>query len=493
MNKKLTIACFVWASATIFTGCKKNDIQKPASGNPAKTSAQAAADGKWDLLGYGFNATGNLIDGSSSSDAPIIDMSRFEADYLSRIDVNNTGSGTQDYYAGANALDYLKDVNRRKSSALAATVGDKANENKGFFSASVSLNRADQNTNTYSSKYSYATFEALRKIRRIRFTDDVSTSLLLNYLTPEFANNIATQSADYLVKRYGTHVLLDITLGGRLRSDFSASLVKKDDYSKKVRGVKAGLFGGVAKMIGIDLSGEISKEEIQQTTIESRSRQYTLTFYGGTNSGRTISYDSNGNTTESFSISSWEQSITPTNCAMVDIGKSIPLYDLIADPTKKQQVKAAVEQYILNSQHAESEEVATYEFFSPSTGGHVFTINVNDYPYAQNGWQNYGAKFFVFATQKPGTLPVHMFVNARQNQHVITINRNDYAYEQNGFSYQGIKFYAYPRQVTGTIPVYSYYYPASYKHTYTAYPNDYPYEQNGWQNQGVAFYAYPLD
>lgn len=131
------------------------------------------------------------------------------------------------------------------------------------------------------------------------------------------------------------------------------------------------------------------------------------------------------------------------------------------------------------------------EFFHPQTGGHVFTINVNDYPYAQNGWQNFGVKFHAFRTQVPGSLPVHLFIYQRYNRHVYTVDRYGWPYENEGAAYAGVSFYAYPMQVNGTLPVYTFYSASTNKNTYTAYPGEYAYEQNGWRNLNINFYAYP--
>ncbi|MBB5636835.1 hypothetical protein HDE68_002748 [Pedobacter cryoconitis] len=131
------------------------------------------------------------------------------------------------------------------------------------------------------------------------------------------------------------------------------------------------------------------------------------------------------------------------------------------------------------------------EFFHPRTGGHAFTINVNDYNYAQNGWQNFGVKFNAYRNQIPGTLPVHLFLYERANRHVYTINRYDWNYEGEGGRYIGIAFYAYPGQVPGALPVYAFYHASNNKNTYTAYPGEYAYEQNGWRNLGINFYAFP--
>ena len=506
MIKKTKTAFVILAFAAVLAGCKKSetlksDSQITATGN----STLSGGDGKWDLLGFGLDVTKDLFAESSVSDVTIFDMIKFENDFKDRIDakinVTTSTSGSEQYYSGASALDYAVDINNKRSFDINgnATIAG-AKKATGTepspdlnFTGSFVRNSSDQKTTTYSSKYSYATYEVEQKVKRIRFTGDVTMDLLKEYLAPEFVSNIANWSAADLVARYGTHVMLDFSIGGRLRFNYSGIVKNESDTQKTTSYVKTGFGLNMLKLLGVNITVDKTKEEMTKVSTETRNKDYTGKFYGGTNSGKSMAIDKDGNTTENLNIASWQQSITEKNARLVDVGRAVFLYDFITDPTKKALVKAEVEKHIKDSQIQQLGEVAVFEFFHQSTGGHVFTTKVNEYPYAQNGWSNFGVKFYTFNTQKFGTVPIHSYVHSGQNQHVLTSNRAGYPYEQNGFTYAGIQFYAYPNQVAGTVPVYSFYHAQSHKHTYTAYPNEYAYAQNGWNSEGVAFYAYSLD
>ncbi|AOM78741.1 MAC/perforin domain-containing protein [Pedobacter steynii] len=492
MKKNLKCISLILVATAIFSGCKKNEQPKSDSEIITKGNNLSIGDGKWDVLSYGYDVTGDFLNPNNISDAPILDMKRFETDYLQRIDVGTGSIGTDSAYIGSSAIDYLKEVSKKRSWGLEASYGQKESKdtNKTFFSASVNRNKQDDTKSTFYSRFSYASYESYRAVKRIRFTGDAPVSLLMNYLTPEFINNVATRDADYLVSRYGTHVLLDITLGGRLRFDYSATIANQSEYSRKVRNTKVGI-AGFLKKVGINFSSDVSNEEINKVLTESSSKQFTVTYYGGTTSGLSLTADANGNFSQSLNIASWQQSVNDRNSQLVEIGKAVRLSDFITDPVKKSQVNAAIDKRINDSQIKELGELPVHEFHNASSGGHVFTINKNDYPYEQNGWEYFGVKFHAFTTQKSGTLPVHLFIKDSVGQHVLTINRNDYPYLQNGYTYAGVAFYAYPNQANGTLPVYIYYNAQINKHTYTAYPGEYAYEQNGWQNDGVSFYAFP--
>ncbi|PTS99769.1 hypothetical protein DBR11_11580, partial [Pedobacter sp. HMWF019] len=325
----------------------KSDSEILSKGN----SKLSGGDGKWDLLGYGLDATGDMLDLASVSDAPIIDVEKFDNDYHTRIDLNGTIEGTFGLYVGYSALDYLNDVSNTKSFDGKGDVkiaGTEKGKEKNF-SASLKTSSSNQTTNTYSSKYSYATYEAYQRVKRIRFTGDADMQLLMQYLTPEFINNIATKNADDLVKRYGTHVMLDISIGGCLRFNYRGVVSASSSTQEKKTKVSVGL--GVSVLgIGVNLSPDKSKEEITKITSETSDKEYTGKYYGGTNSGQSISIDKDGRTTENINFSSWQQSVNDKNAALIDVGRAVFLYDFIADPVKKALVKAAVEKHIKDSQ-----------------------------------------------------------------------------------------------------------------------------------------------
>lgn len=487
----------VLALMTVLWSCKKNDDQKEPLKQDVGTSKNKAqvrwaADGKWDLLGFGYDVTGDVLNAESASDAPIIDMVSFERDYLQRIGYSNTGSGSQDFYAGVSASDYLKDVIKKRSWGVKTSMDqDDAAKKKFYFSASISRNREDQHTTTYSSRYSYATFESFRAVKRIWFTQDVPPSLLMNYLTPEFVYNVATLDAMSLVRRYGTHVLLDITIGGKLRLDYSSVIAKESDYTKNQRTTTVGLAGGVKKILGISFDASVTNEEITKVNTESKSKQYTLKFFGGTNSGRTISFDSEGNTSESLNIASWEQSVTPTNSALVHVDNAIPIYEFIADPVKKSQVQAAVEQYLIDNQAKELGEVPIYEFYHDYNGDHVLSSNRQVVVPQYGGWAYHGVPFYAFPVQANGTVPIYEYYHDWEGDHYYTTNSNAVPLSQAGWHAHGIIYYAFSGPGLGRVPLYEYYHDGNSDHYYSINPNAVNVSPGNWVKHGIAFYVYP--
>lgn len=361
MKKQTKMACLVLALAAILSSCKKNENLKSNSEVSSKGSKLVLGDEKWDRLGYGLDVTEDMMSMSSLSDVPILDMERFENDFrnviTAKIEVNPSTEGYDRSFSGATAYDYVRDVSKKFSFGgdfnvkIATTDSSKRN-----FTGLFKKNTEDQNITGYSSKYSYGTTEAVQRVKRIRFTGDVPMDLLMQYVTPQFVTNVANQTAEQLVARYGTHVMLDISLGGIIRFSYSGVLTNNSNTQTKIKSLNAGL-GVVTKLVGINLSLNTSSQEIVKINSEARNRNYQGNYYGGTNGGSSISIDQYGTVAgQNVNLAGFQSSITAKNAVLIDVGRAVFLYDFIADPIKKAQVKAEVERYINSRQITVVEE-----------------------------------------------------------------------------------------------------------------------------------------
>lgn len=188
---------------------------------------------------------------------------------------------------------------------------------------------------------------------------------------------------------------------------------------------------------------------------ESRERSFGLQFYGGTNSGRSVSFDSNGYSSESVNISGWEQSVNTKNCALVAIDNAVPIYEFIENPIKKQQVKEAVERYIIARQIKELGEVPVYAYYSSTGGDHYFGLG--NQPTIGNGYFiNEGIVFYAFSKPTEGAVPVYVYYSSRNADHYYGLG-NSPTIGSGAFVNEGIAFYAYPKNTPNTRPVYMFY------------------------------------
>lgn len=491
------------ASTLLLTNCKKNEVNQDKLLNNNTEKQADGGDGKWDVLGYGYKASQDMLSIDSRSDASILDMLRFEKDFLDEndskhekvrgIDVNRTTETDKDIIIGSSAYTYLHNVSNKKSLNANGSYTIPYSEDPDpldpqkkqllNFTASFKKNKEDYNNSTVSSRFSYGTFELWHRVKRIRFTEDVSMQTLVQYLTPEFKNFIAANTADEIVRRYGTHILMDISLGSRIRLEFSGVLQTDYSESKKVSDTNIGLGVSVANVFGINLNGNKTKEEITQITNDISRMEYKGKQYGGANSGQTISFDSKGNATNfTFSEGSWQQSVTDRNAALINIGKAVFIYDFITDATKKAQVKAAVERYMKSQQISEIDDkrVPVYSYVKNGGGIHLLSLSSSEGSY----WKLEKTGFYALPTQTAYNLPVRWYTTSptmRDNLYTLGFGDN---YWNN---LKGFAFFAFRNQESGTVPVYEYTNKDGKDHYYSTEIEGDPY----WKNRGIAFYAYP--
>ncbi len=489
--------------------CKTQNDIKPIQNklSVGRSRTFFAGDGLYDVLGYGIDATRDELDPNSVSLSPIIDATRFATDYASQLpsylSQNNVGVGGSNFYSGYTALDYSNSLTTGKgitvnaSGGNAETIQGASNESSktssggatttnSLFTASFSKNTTDQTTNAYSSRYSYASAEVYQRVRRWAFTGSVTVNMLMNYLTPAFLSDVNTLSADALVARYGTHVLLDISIGGVLKFNYSTITSNQSITTNKTSDLKAGLGATVAGIAGINIGYTASSAQVTSIRNSNQSSIMTLQYYGGANSGQSVSIDPNGNPTQTINMGSWTASILPTNASLIGIGNALYIYDFIADPVKKAAVMTAVQNHINAAQIAVNSD-PIYQFIY-STGDHFTSGDPNATGGAKN-WQAAGPDFGAFLGQVSGTIPVYLFNYPAHMDHYSSVDPN-VATEYTGWANYGIEFYAYATQVPGTIPIYLYNYPASMDHFTSSDPNiavKYP----GWVNYGIEFYAFP--
>ncbi|WP_447769849.1 MAC/perforin domain-containing protein [Sphingobacterium faecium] len=485
-------------SIALLTNCSKIDTSTDSLLNNNSKNQASGGDRDFDLLGYGIDITGNISELGSHSDIGIIDMDIFRIDEKKWIDKNTTTEGYDNAYYGVTASDYSKELSVNKSIEVKAD-GSKVikvpfinNDSASNFSASFKKSTEDKSITTHSSRYSYASFEHKHRVKRIRFTGDVSMDKLKQSLTQEFKNNVAAYTATELVNRYGTHILLDISIGGIIKINYNGNITTESQYDRKLSAINSGLGLGVLKMFNINITGSKTKEEITKTNQQIYQRESKGIYYGGTNSGHTFSIDKDGNTSENFSSSSWQSSINDANAALIDIDRAVFIYEFITDPIKKAQVKAAVEKYIKDAQITELEEVPVYQYYSAKYSNHYFSKdNYTVIPSVDGNYKNEGIAFYAFAKQKAGLIPIYQYYSAKYSNHYFSKDNYTVLPSVDGnYKNEGIAFYAYSNFTIERSPVFQYFSSKNMDHHFSL--ANIPIIDGGggnFKNEGIAFYV----
>lgn len=126
-----------------------------------------------------------------------------------------------------------------------------------------------------------------------------------------FVDDLSKQSPSFIIQHYGTHVLTDITLGGRITVLYRSSI----NTSKKTATVEAGCASGIKNMFNLSVDGHYD-----QTLVKDNSEQEIVYRTEGGDPSRALigqlNYDSKNPSV--IDISSWQQSCDDNNMTLVD-------------------------------------------------------------------------------------------------------------------------------------------------------------------------------
>lgn len=343
LNLKLLITCSAIAITSTFTSCKKNDLNIKQSTNPKKLTTQSAGDNVYDLLGYGYDVTGEYAS-SNSTTYQVVDIAKIAQAEPNRFVTDLNVTQTSESHSGSTAEDYSQQLSYSTGASL--TVG----------AFSGTIDEKFHEFGSLSSKYSYADASLLIKQKRLKF--DAPLSLIKStYLTPVFKSDVNSMTAQQLVTKYGTHVLTDIILGAKLTVYYRSQTTIKD----RALSVKAG-----AEVKGLfNIFGASTHITYQDSLINSNFDQ-TLTYetVGGDGSKGLLLGDMKPlESIQTINIGNWQSSCTRDNAAFIQLGNSatnlILLSDLIDDPAKSTAVKNYIDQYLANKHVHLSNTLAT--------------------------------------------------------------------------------------------------------------------------------------
>lgn len=325
------------AATTLLWSCtKKDNLYQGALPNPQQT-ANSAGDGKLDLLGFGYDLTGEFAN-SDWSRFQVLDVTRLQAEKPGYVDVSGAEATTEFFVAGKNAEDYTQQLTIKANVSFdpysTGTGKDATTAYKGAIDASFS------NTNKFSSQYIYASYSRVAVKKGLKLIPDIN--LLQQYLTPVFTSRLQTASLQDLVHDFGTHVLTNIKLGGEVMVTYQAETRSSDRATAAGAGVKAA-YGAV---LGLNVN---YSQQDKQTNSKEEVRVRTV---GGDASKAiaptTVSFSADGTPNRTFDTSGWSAGITDANAELIKINENgaIPLWAFVADPTKRQALKDYIKQYM---------------------------------------------------------------------------------------------------------------------------------------------------
>lgn len=284
--------------------------------------------GPYDVLGAGYDITG-MYASKVSARMPVIDMVKFSNERGDTdLNINNDVVQETDFVAGENIEQYSRGLATKINNSLTIEA----------FKAEITANFRDSAYSNDKTSYASAYLNIFQK--RMSFFTPVNV-LATSYLTAGFKADINTLTPQQLVQKYGTHVLRNVHMGGKLEMHYNTQSNTREVYKSTV----AGADFSILSVFSVNINSQTN-----QFDKASNFNQYLKfkTVGGDGTKGIMDEIALDGKTPPKISIAGWQSTLTPNNAAFIQIGDDglIPLSDLILNATKKSQVAAYIKQYL---------------------------------------------------------------------------------------------------------------------------------------------------
>ena len=329
----------------ILSGCADEDIiERNSPSFPQSVNTRSAGDGVYDILGYGYDITGPYLD-TKSSRAIVFDTNKLLEKGL--ITPYKLEESRFRYSSGKDVIDFTTNMSsslQMSTPGILKVIGG------------ASLNIAFGGNSHYNSDYSFAYCTQQYIDSRYRISE-ADINVLKTCLTKQFIERLSTYTPEQIVEEYGTHVLKDIYLGAK----FEVYYMAKSTSSSKKESINAGLGASLFSLFKMD--GKFKYDESLAITNKEQSLYY-FTIGGAPAVG--VQGSLNPENSPSIDIGKWMASVKSSTPKFIDVDNNsqsfIPIYELVTDPTKKQTLKAYIDNYI------KSKEVCSISLYPSTTG-----------------------------------------------------------------------------------------------------------------------------
>lgn len=329
----------------ILSGCADEDIiERNSPSFPQSVNTRSAGDGVYDILGYGYDITGPYLDTKSSRAIEFDTNKLLEKGLITPYKLEESRFR---YSSGKDVIDFTTNMSsslQMSTPGILKVIGG------------ASLNIAFGGNSHYNSDYSFAYCTQQYIDSRYRISE-ADINVLKTCLTKQFIERLSTYTPEQIVEEYGTHVLKDIYLGAK----FEVYYMAKSTSSSKKESINAGLGASLFSLFKMD--GKFQYDESLAITNKEQSLYY---FTIGGDPAVGVQGSLNPENSPSIDIGKWMASVKSSTPKFIDVDNNsqsfIPIYELVTDPTKKQTLKAYIDNYI------KSKEVCSISLYPSTTG-----------------------------------------------------------------------------------------------------------------------------
>lgn len=295
-------------------------------------------------LGYGYDVTGEYLSPQSIR-KQVLDIAGYKEIEPERITEGTASHGYAEYHYGSTFSDYLKDIMSSSGVTDSFRHEDETSilNTYLYFVGNFANHQYLQSQYSHSNQYSFASMEILQQSKHIHINDQVSS--MLEFLSKDFLEDLDKYSADKIVEMYGTHVLMDICLGGRYKLIYRSAIEEKEYFTNKAYIIKREFNTLLSKIGFLILTSNIQTDEEFNLNKQNKDLYVQLYLEDGIMS---FKYDLEDGIPTYEDIRKWgdETLGVETQLTRINWAESYPLYEFIPDPVKKNDIKSAVESYI---------------------------------------------------------------------------------------------------------------------------------------------------
>lgn len=296
---------------------------------------EAANASTYNFLGHGYDATG-LFFNALSGRARVLDIEKLIELHPRRINSGRFSSHFSQTIAGLSASDMVRFLSESTNGYFLLPNTDSSKMN--MFCGQ--LTSAFDRSTLLSDKYTYSLYQEFILKSGHGLNETIDT--LKNHLTVAFQTDLQNETAENILLKYGTHVLTNVLLGGKIQVMYKSHVTAADVSGHS----QVGLNQAVLSMFGTSMawySDTYPLENEEQEAYAVTSGGLRIAPWHGTIMTDTL-------TRSIMDITPWFESLKE-NWSLIDVqeGHMIPIYELVSDDAKREALKSAYNTYFLKS------------------------------------------------------------------------------------------------------------------------------------------------
>ena len=439
---------------------------------------------EFNCLGYGYDVTQEYMSPEFELNQ-IVDVSEINRRYPDRIHVNNSPFAENKMIVGETGADYCKKITSSVRLGGLALFGG-------------TLNNKFGSDYSYSAKYGFGSYDMNICLSRVEI--NFPPDSLKRYLSDAFRADVNNADPEYIIQKYGTHVLTNIYLGGRLQimyRSFASSF-------KRTTIIEAGMGFSIQKIFSQNI-GSTTEE-----TLASQNKEQVIaykTIGGDVTRSLFGKIDLGSSDPVTVDISNWQASCNLDNAVLTDVypGSLVPIYEVVENPKRRADLKIAVERYL--NDHAFRSlgyKTPVYRYHSGDNRHFLTPDETEIVNGTYDDWlESPPVRFYIYSStaQPSGTVPLYRYLSTETYtpRYFYTVDKDELSYGQYGFYMDKMIGYVFsPDNVPSdpkAVPLYKcatwsgdvarrYFYTTDSGEIASA-------RRNGFYEEGIACYVFP--